>query len=286
MSTVQRTTATAGSITITVRDTAGTLVSPPSAPTVQWFTDTARTTGALTLTVAGSGSAYTASWTAAQAPAAAATRYLKVSIPNAAGGTDVDVDDEITFTASAAGVDELVLTVDEALEQYLDEDTTDPEKRTLAERMIVSATASVERAIGGAILPRTVTETITSTGGPLLLSTYPVLTVTSVTENDVAVSGDGYTLDATAGMVYRHAGFAEIAWAAGRRNIQVVYQAGYSPIPQELKDAVGELFAWRWRQKRVGSRDRDDDFPVGDVSGLPNVVKNLLAGYLRGPSVA
>lgn len=104
MATVSKTAGAAGSITITTRNTAGQLVTPVSAPTVVWYTDSGRTAGAVTLSVTGSGSSYTASWTAGQAPASAATRYLQVAIEVSSGVFDTDADDDVSFVDAGSSI--------------------------------------------------------------------------------------------------------------------------------------------------------------------------------------
>lgn len=102
MGLVTRTAGTAGSIALKVKNGAGQSIVPVSVPVVRWYSDAARTLGEVTLPVTGAGSDYTATWTAAQAPAVAATRYLKVTIEVSTGIFDTDADDEVAFSDAVA----------------------------------------------------------------------------------------------------------------------------------------------------------------------------------------
>jgi hypothetical protein len=104
MATLNKTAGAAGSIAFQTKNTAGQLITPVSPPTAVWYTDSARTAGAVSLTVTGTGSSWTASWVAGSAPVAPATRYLKFTIEVSAGVFDVDADDEIAFVDAIASV--------------------------------------------------------------------------------------------------------------------------------------------------------------------------------------
>jgi hypothetical protein len=86
----------------------------------------------------------------------------------------------------------------------------------------------------GPVVYRTVTAELHHGGScELFLLRYPVASITSVTENGVAlVTGDWY-LDVAGGMLTRAGGitspYADWYWGAGRRNVAVTYVAGRYP---------------------------------------------------------
>ena len=77
------------------------------------------------------------------------------------------------------------------------------------------------------------------------LTNKPVVEVISISVNGALISNDGgfeWTLDPNQGELLRSAGqynprFAPW-WQAGRRNIEVVYTAGYDPIPNDVQRAT------------------------------------------------
>lgn len=98
------------------------------------------------------------------------------------------------------------------------------------EDMIASAVSAQEQRVG-AVAPRTVTATVTASGGRLELPVRPVLTVTSATLSAVAVDVTGWTVPLPmAGLVQ------STLWLSG--TYVVTYAAGRSPVPQDLVEAA------------------------------------------------
>lgn len=153
MSSVSRTAGASGSITVTTKNTAGQLVTPVSAPTVKWYTDSGRTLGELSLTVTGSGSTYTASWTAGQAPASPASRYLKVTIEVSSGVFDVDADDDISFVDAVASIQDTNYTTAALVKAQLG--ITDSTDDTLIDAAIAAASRAIDRVTGTTFYPVT-----------------------------------------------------------------------------------------------------------------------------------
>lgn len=153
MTTVTRTAAAAGSVTLTTKNSGGQLLTPVSVPVVTWYTDAGRTTGALVLTVSGSGSSYTATWTGAQAPATVASRYLKVSIETATGLFSLDVDDDVLFLAASSTPGSTDYTTLAAVKSQLG--ITDSARDSLLSAAITAASRSIDSWTGTTFYPVT-----------------------------------------------------------------------------------------------------------------------------------
>lgn len=109
------------------------------------------------------------------------------------------------------------------------------------------AVGIIEREVETSFIARTVTDEIHDGGGnALVLDTPHVLSVTSATENGVAVTD---TLKVRNGVVRRYGSATATTpgrWADGIQNIAVTYEAGYSEtVPPDVKEAA--LQATRWR---------------------------------------
>jgi hypothetical protein len=128
-------------------------------------------------------------------------------------------------------------------------------------------------------------------GDLLLLREWPVLSVTAVTlfpagttvaAADFETGASGYVLDPD---------MPALTYSFGLRNVRVAYTAGRSELPDDLRDAVLDLFAHLWRasQNRVGlgqravfggsNPDQDAPFPAGFA--MPRRVAELIEGELR-----
>jgi hypothetical protein len=83
----------------------------------------------------------------------------------------------------------------------------------------------------------------------------PVISVTSVTETDVAVTSEGYVLDGRTGLLYRGTMLVPWRWTPGRANITVTYVAGAADgvVPEEIRQGVLMLVKHQWNSVRGGS---------------------------------
>lgn len=101
----------------------------------------------------------------------------------------------------------------------------------------------------------------------LYLPFRPVASVTSVTENCVALSlATGYTTTADVvkvldeGKLVRRAtqaavDTASVGWAAGVQNIAVLYKPGYAVLPADVEQACVELTWLMYRESRRQGRE-------------------------------
>lgn len=292
MSSVYRTAGQAGSLTVTIVNSAGQLVTPVSTPTVQWYTDAGRTTGALSLSVSGSGSSYTATWTAPQAPATPATRYLKVTIEVSTGVFDVDIDDDISFVDASALITAGLCTVTEVKDQIGKTSSADD---TAIQTWINGVTATIESLVGP-VIPRTVTDPVVyPNGSAITVEQWPIVSVTSVTEYQ-GTTGQAYTgitSPANASSytytvernrtIRRLDGSGPAAFTGG---VVVVYSAGRSPVPDALNRAALIIVQHLWRTRNGGAGlpalvDEPTTLDAAFGYAVPNKALDLIQPYRK-----
>jgi hypothetical protein len=288
-----RTAGVADSVTVTTKNTAGQLVTPVSTPVVKWYTDAARTLGETTLTTSGSGSTYTTSWTAGQAPATSATRYLKVTIEVSTGVYDVDADDTIVFVDAVSEVDGGLCTLAEVKLQLNKLSADDDDE---LQSYIDAVTAPVEDYCG-AVLQQTVTnEQHNSVAGSslLVLRNERVASVTSVTEY---VGTTGYTLTQittpaqAAAYTYILDGTVLHRMGGGGASVftgpvYVTYVAGFTSVPAAINLAARIIVQHLWRTQNGGAdlpalSDEETIGLPGFSFAIPTRAKELLDRYRR-----
>ena len=147
------------------------------------------------------------------------------------------------------------------------------------------ATEQIERMCrGDAVVPRTVVEAVTASGGRLRLSYGPNPTITGALDsagNTVAVGTQwtvaGQTITAAAG--YALTG-----------SYTVTYRAGLTPIPASLKLAARILLQHLWKVQREqdpgGQPDGLDVVDTGYGFAVPNRVAELVRPWAKLPGVA
>lgn len=117
-----------------------------------------------------------------------------------------------------------------------------------------------------------------SSGGPITLAE-------STPENPV----DGVQIDYSTGRLMRT--FAGYSWPRpffpGSRNIEVVYLAGFNPIPPDLWMATVELVRHWWEntQQAVAGRAlgqaNDPESRVSLFTSLPEFIEEMLTDYIK-----
>lgn len=159
---------------------------------------------------------------------------------------------------------------------------------------ILSACDVVEDVVG-VVARRSFTQTLSGRGErSLLLSRRPVISVTSVTVDGVALASTDYSVTPH-GVLTRTAG----RWPSGVDNIVVVYVAGRSVVPAGVLDGTKELIRINWRPQQGGNyspfnQGRGDDFGqqargAGEIRlgfFVPNTVMQRWQPSARGPHVA
>lgn len=178
---------------------------------------------------------------------------------------------------------------------------------------ILAATEEIYRMIYPRILIAGATDTVeihegdraTSDGSSLWLKSYPLISVTSVLENGIAlVVGTGYdgtgALDvlkyAEEGMLLRKSGptpgasdplrrtYSSTGWAPGRQNVTVTYKGGFTAatVPIDIANACVELAILIYEQSdRMGKSDvnRNVGGSVSFIDGIPDRTQRTIHRY-------
>lgn len=272
MGTVARTAGAAGSISLTVKNTAGQLITPVSAPSVKWYTDAARTLGEVTLTTTGSGSSYTSTWTAGQAPATPATRYLKVTIEVSTAIFDIDADDEIGFVDAVAQLGNTYVTLAEvrAMPAMLDLVRYPDAKVTAA---IAWFETKWEGYVGAAFVSRTTTQRLSGSGtSSLILGHYPVTAVSAVRVYSAAATSVAFTSTELADLVVAETGiitrFGGSSFPAGHNNIGVDYTYGFITTPEDIRDVALVAIADKLMSDATAGARANRQFSVATQDGI------------------
>ncbi len=280
MTTLQRTVATADDLPFTTKNQAGQLIVPVSAPTATWYTDTGRTLGPVALTVAGSGSSYTASWTAPQAPAVAGTRYLKFLIETATGVFSVDADDDIEFSLAGAVVGTDVVTAAEIRAQCGITSTVNPSDETLL-AYASAHLARLEHDIGSPVIPRTLVEELPVRRGLAVLRHMRPLSLTSVVDADGDVLTDGQLVNSDGIVRFSSA----VTYDDPLRPVTFTYTAGFASVPQEIKSALLLLVQINYSRERQGYMPGYGE-PNEQPAGPSMVMYYALISQHRSPGFA
>lgn len=140
----------------------------------------------------------------------------------------------------------------------------------------------------GPVARRTITETVSGSGGTLILNHAPVISLTSVT-SALGYSGTydvaGMYLDAEAGIV--RYGATGLTWAYP---VTVTYVAGRTIVDPRIRMAVLDLIRMNWRAQQGGGRSAFDTDAEGNEIRLgyfvPRSVRDSLSDLLMPPAVA
>jgi hypothetical protein len=138
--------------------------------------------------------------------------------------------------------------------------------------------------------------TITTNGNgteELLLPNFPVTGLDNVTivewdDTETEIDGANFRIDEDLGKIrFAPDNDSVYAWfPKGFQNIKVTYTAGFSTIPQRVKEAVIKTVIWLFsldsrdpsvKSHRLG--DFAETYSAEDSDSLPKVVKSLLSVY-------
>lgn len=156
-------------------------------------------------------------------------------------------------------------------------------------RSYVTAAEEWIEAQCGAVVPRTVVETVTAASRRLWLSTTPIISIDSATQTAAAVSTTDWA--ATVGGRVTSA----YGWLSG--TYTVTYTAGRESVPERLKRAALELVAHWWEMQRgaagsprLGGGGDEAGYVFAASTGfgyaIPNRVREMITDYQRPPAVA
>lgn len=120
--------------------------------------------------------------------------------------------------------------------------------------VLAQATEMAERYCNRALRRKTVVETHDGDREALVLREPPILSVTTVVENGVTLSASDYTLNSSAGLLFRGSSISSRKWYAGRQSVVVTYVAGYTNPPLVAQRAVLDIARWMWQRTGQGPR--------------------------------
>jgi hypothetical protein len=135
------------------------------------------------------------------------------------------------------------------------------------------AVGVIERVVGTSFIARTVTDEAYDGGGDAIVLLKPyVLSITSATEDGIAVTD---TLRVRSGVLRRFSSttsFVPISWAAGVGNVLVTYQSGYSATPPaDIKEAALQATRWHLLEGRANNVNSPRQTSVtNDMGGTTN----------------
>lgn len=180
-----------------------------------------------------------------------------------------DVTTEIVTPATSAALTDLA-----AVKAELNLTGTDANRDSALERYIKASSAAIAAYCNRGFATQTVRDTFRSPTPapigllespirPLQLSSWPVIALTSVTEDGVAInSGSDFAPNKQAGQLARiDASGSERAWTAGV--IIAEYSCGFDEIPAEVEDAAIRMVA-----QRYFARGRDAMLRSEKVAGV------------------
>lgn len=198
--------------------------------------------------------------------------------------------------AAAAVASYDILTIAEAY-AVLNITTATDQAAVAAELAAVNSAASVlVDSIDGAVVERTVTDTFTDPGQSVILSTYPIVAVTTATSyssgaassyvaESNTTAGD-YRVDLATGIVSARSGFGA-TWFTGQA-LSVTYVAGRFPTTATVepiyKAAAGAALThlWQMRGAQNGAATfGGDGAPFGGVPFSTMQLRKQLAAMLK-----
>lgn len=173
------------------------------------------------------------------------------------------------------------------------------------QRMIDSACSVAQRGASRPFTPTRFYERHDGWSGDTIQLTYsPFLQLVSCVEN-MSTGGpltlleetpgnngfDGVSIDyGTSLMVRTFAGGWPRPYFPGLRNIEVIYVAGFNPLPPDVWEATADLVAYKWRMSQEAPswfRNSNDEYGGQQSNplfpGVPNRIAEVFEGY-RLPS--
>ena len=124
-------------------------------------------------------------------------------------------------------------------------------------RFIDASTDLAENYVGQVLGRRTFTNELYDGGTEFIRIRNPkAISITSVTENGLAVSASNYVLDYTGQRLYRIGSGTLYAtnsygyWTQGMNNVSITYVAGYVNPPMSAKQGVLEIIRHLWQTQR------------------------------------
>jgi hypothetical protein len=140
------------------------------------------------------------------------------------------------------------------LKAHLKDSTTTGANDEQYRYVLAQATEIAERYCNRALRRKTVVETADGDREAIVLREPPVISITTVVENGVTLSASDYTLNASAGLLFRGGSTSSQEWYDGRQSVTVTYVAGYANPPLVAQRTVLDIAKWLWQRAQNGPR--------------------------------
>lgn len=162
--------------------------------------------------------------------------------------------------------------------------TQDDALAALSLRVAAAITAECNVAVGAGYEPTLKQETLTETfravnAECLALSRRHNVTITSATVDGTLYDAAEYEVQSESGLLFRLSNDFRVKWCG--RKITVVYQAGFSTVPADLKMAAMEFVGIAWREM---GRDPSLKSQEIDIPGVERVKNDFWVGVVPGLS--
>jgi uncharacterized phiE125 gp8 family phage protein len=185
------------------------------------------------------------------------------------------------------------------VKEHLRIEAADSTEDTFLEKLIDRCTSRIESYVNRKLKKRSYTELYDGSGTQkLLLNQFPITALTSVNidqgqdflpSTDVDIEAIVIQAEegllSWSGVVNSSSAFNAGIWSAGVRNIQVVYEAGYDPIPDDLAAACIKLVAVEFNRAREGADAFTAEGTAGHsvtwIQGMPQEIDEMLLAYRR-----
>jgi hypothetical protein len=150
----------------------------------------------------------------------------------------------------------------------------------------VRATTAVCERYVGAISRTAHTETFDGGKTAVLLGFYPVLTVTSVTENGTTLGAGDYTITAASGVLGRVNGYSPWLFLPGVKNVTVAYVAGTTATAANVGQAARIILQHMWETQRPAGggpfSQQGEEFDPRYLYSIPRRALELLGEPIGG----
>lgn len=148
-------------------------------------------------------------------------------------------------------------------------------------RYIRISCSAVELDLGRKISVQTISSTING-GSVAAVLPGPVISMTSVTENGVALSaGTGYVLDPSVGILYRGSSSAPREFADGIQNVALVYKAGMRNPHPVMRKVANNGAQRMWQGSQQMPHPAMDDIDVEEQVRAGVLTPLEYAAYLK-----
>ena len=198
------------------------------------------------------------------------------------------------------------LDINDDVKPWLQDSSVSTQEQDAKLRLIVDDCCWwIQNYLGRPIAPTTFTRRFSGwsgwNGAVIALPYYPVLATPKVVEwwgtsgphelveqtPEAQGGGEMFQLIPLTGQIVRSfQGLVQRPFFPGLRNIEVEWQAGYNPVPPDIKTATLRQVAHEWRKEQQASRSApapagaEPEYP-GFMAGLHPDVKARLSSYLQ-----